>query len=343
MFILQFILGIRDSLLFRSNIQRYIYPKENVGLVELMKKLFKQEISKECPESEVIAEKTFESMKQALKFIGWMILYYIVQWQLSYVIGEIASSLFYWIAVIATYSKFAAGMWIRTQEVTQEAIKMESNFYLNRSFVSYQIDESEVLLMLDYSVTRIIFSVLFQLQSNILCFVIGNYLPFPINLLKIPIYSLFISIQNISAKIQYKKHLAYYYSQNVGYLIGLNFLFSCYLHISSFPFFTGILWFIMPLYLLNAIPIEPPRFEQDIEKLQLKHYCKIFSSSGYNQLSIQRDSYVTHLNKYFNDQNYASICEKQISYISMPTLLVPQLLKFLQMFISKLQGHQHQD
>jgi hypothetical protein len=106
--------------------------------------------------------------------------------------------------------------------------------------------------------TRIIFSILFQLQSNFVCSLIGNYLPFPLYLLKIPIYSLFISIQNISAKIPYKAHLAYYYMQNVGYLIGLNFLFSCYLHISSFPFFTGLLWLVMPIYLLNAIPREPP-------------------------------------------------------------------------------------
>ncbi|CAK80613.1 unnamed protein product (macronuclear) [Paramecium tetraurelia] len=341
MFILQFILGIRDSLLFSSSIQRYIYPKQTLGLVELLKKLFKQEICKESPESEVIAEKTFESMKLALQFIGWMILYYFVQWCLSFVIGDIASSFLYWICVIATYSKYAAGMWIRTQEVTQEAIKMETNFYLNRSFVSYQIDESEVLLMLDYSMTRIIFSVLFQLQSNILCFVIGNYLPFPINLLKIPIYSLFISIQNLSAKIPYKKHLAYFYSQNVGYLIGFNFLFSCYLHISSFPFFTGILWFIMPLYLLNAIPIEPPRFESNLQNLKIQDYLNICSAQS--DLQLKRDSYVTHLNKYFNDQNYASICENQTSYISMPTLLVPWVLQILQKIISKLQGHQHED
>lgn len=43
-----------------------MYPKQTLGLVELLKKLYKYEICKESLESEVIAEKTFESIKFAL-------------------------------------------------------------------------------------------------------------------------------------------------------------------------------------------------------------------------------------------------------------------------------------
>lgn len=151
--------------------------------------------------------------------------------------------------------------------------------------------------------TRILFSILFQVQSNLLCTIISKVLPFPLNLLRIIIYALFISIQNISAKIPYKLHLGYYYQQNQWYLIGLNFLLSCYLHVSSFPIFTGILWLLLPWYLLNSIPREPPRFVvEGNQPLSFSEYLTVCRKAVFQKddgrigrVVVTRESYLMHI------------------------------------------------
>lgn len=66
----------------------------------------------ECSESELIAEKTFESIGQAIKFFGLLIVYYGISMIISYLDNTIAS-IIYWILVVGTYSSYAAGMWMR--------------------------------------------------------------------------------------------------------------------------------------------------------------------------------------------------------------------------------------
>lgn len=150
---------------------------------------------------------------------------------------------------------------------------------------------NSTLSLFHKTLTRILFSLLFQVQSNLLAMTV------PFSLVKILIYSIFISVTHISAKIPFKDHLPYYLNQNFAYLLGLNFLHSTLLHLSRFPIFTGLQWIFLCFFLMNSISREPPRITKSPEKVgdKLGVVYSVLVGRQDARLEYERDSYKEHL------------------------------------------------